>query len=107
MTIDPGPADYDGRGDLPDALAFVKPNYARAYVAFKRIDTSLTGPDLADRLDCSKPTAYRYINRLSDLGLITESEQRGTFAKPTPAYTTADTPSERIVTDGGTDESHR
>ncbi|ELY73228.1 helix-turn-helix domain-containing protein [Natrinema pallidum] len=102
--IDVSPDEFPGRGDLPDALAFVKPNRARAYIALERADGPVTATELKDALGCSNATAYRCLNDLQEIDLVCESIRLGGEYSPKTAYTTvADAPSwDRARADGPT-----
>lgn len=98
---DAGPADYPGRGDLPDALAFVSPSRARAFIALETADRPLTAQEVADRIGCAETTAYRCFDDLEEIDLVTESVRLAGDHKPTTAYTTGDVPWGRARADGG------
>lgn len=82
--------DYPGTGDLPDALAFVQPSRARAYIVLERADDPVSADELMDELECSQATAYRCLNDLEEIGLVCESIRLGAENKPKTAYTPID-----------------
>ncbi|ADB63976.1 hypothetical protein Htur_5089 (plasmid) [Haloterrigena turkmenica DSM 5511] len=106
MTDHPTPEDYPGTGELPDKLAFVKPNRARAYVALHDADDPLTAAELAAGLEYSKATAYRCLSDLESIDLVCEAVRLGTGHRPKTAYTTqaGAPPWERARADGGFDQ---
>lgn len=83
------PSDYDGYGDLPDALAFVKPNRARFWIHLERYDEPVTTAELDDEVDCSKPTIYRMLNDLEEIGLA-ETLRGYANGSPTTMYQTVE-----------------
>ncbi|ELZ05787.1 helix-turn-helix domain-containing protein [Natrialba aegyptia] len=96
--------EFTGTGELPDALAFVKPNRARCYVAVDRADGLISARELTDELGCSITTAYRCLNDLQDLGLVTDSICVGPDERPKTGYATVSTDtSQPVRADGGTD----
>ncbi|AEH39465.1 helix-turn-helix domain-containing protein [Halopiger xanaduensis] len=95
MTDQPTPDDFPTTGELPDKLAFVSENRARAYIALKRADDPLTAVDLADAIDCSEATAYRCVNDLQDLDLVREAVRFDAEYRQRTAYTTMEPPQDR------------
>ncbi|WP_276257165.1 hypothetical protein [Halomontanus rarus] len=63
------PDEYDGTGDLPDRLAFVKPDRARLWIDLYDRDDVPTAATLADGHDVSTATIYRMLEELAELGL--------------------------------------
>ncbi|MFC7216536.1 helix-turn-helix domain-containing protein [Saliphagus sp. GCM10025334] len=96
------PADYPGRGDLPDALAFVKPNRARFWIHLESCDEPQTAGELVSALEWSSATIYRMLEDLSEHGLV-ETAMKLTDAGPMDAYQTA-MPEKRPVWDRPTAE---
>ncbi|OLZ39119.1 hypothetical protein A6E15_19340 [Natrinema saccharevitans] len=107
MNVD----EFTGAGELPDALAFVAPNRAEYYVAIDRADGPATADDLEDALEYSRPTVYRALNDLQEIGVVTETVRLDPEHGPTTAYettlpaaeATASPVWDRARTDGGTD----
>lgn len=95
--------DYPGRGELPDALAFVSPNRARAYIVLETADDPLSAAELKDRLGCSQATAYRCLHDLEDVGLVTDATRVGADAPPKTAYLTVSLPNQAALSNGGAD----
>ena len=56
-------------GEDAAVLAAVEDEYARAILAAVAAEP-LSGPELVDRLDASKPTVYRRLSTLEDLDLV-------------------------------------
>lgn len=61
-----------GEGDLETLAGFFEDETARSILA-ETSSQPMTVNDLADRLDASKPTIYRRIERLEDQDLLTIS----------------------------------
>jgi DNA-binding transcriptional ArsR family regulator len=56
-------------GEDAAVLAAVEDEYARSILAAVAAEP-LSGPELVDRLDASKPTVYRRLSTLEDLDLV-------------------------------------
>ncbi|MFC6720969.1 helix-turn-helix domain-containing protein [Natrialbaceae archaeon GCM10025810] len=99
------PSDYTGRGDLPDALAFVKPNRAECWIALDARDEPATAYDLERDLEWSGATIYRMLKDLMAAGLVEEVVTIGENGPSTAYRATEPEGKPEIRTDGGSDLS--
>ncbi|UTF52781.1 transcriptional regulator [Natronosalvus rutilus] len=89
------PDEYCGRGDLPDRLAFVKPNRSKFWIHLSTCDEPQTAGELEGAVEWSTATIYRMIEDLEAIGLL-ERVVKLTDSGPRDAYETA-SPTERPV----------
>ena len=61
---------YDGVGDLPDALAFVKPSRARFWLHLHEHDELVSAEQLVDETGLSSATIYRMLGTLQELNIV-------------------------------------
>jgi DNA-binding transcriptional ArsR family regulator len=65
-------ADQDESIDMEALLSILSDDYAREILKAVSSDP-LPAPEIADRLDFSKPTVYRRLNRLEEIGVVETS----------------------------------
>lgn len=65
-------ADQDASIDMEALLSILSDDYAREILKAVSSDP-LPAPEIADRLDFSKPTVYRRLNRLEEIGVVETS----------------------------------
>lgn len=63
---------YDTKQQLPDALAFVRPDRAETWIELSQMEQPLAVSDIIDHVDVSRATVYRMLDEFEDKGLISQ-----------------------------------